>query len=328
MRRAAALALAAAVILALPWAVGAARLGAAVEFAELLTLATLWNLLAGYAGIVSIGQQAYVGLGAYALLALVSLADVPPLLALPLAALTAGLAALPLGELLFRLRGPQFAIGSWAVAEAVRLGVAQISALGGGSGQSLPAAAMRTIASDRAGRQLVLYAVAVGLAAGSSVLAWVLLRSRPGLGLMAMRDSEVAAASLGVDVRGLRRFVYVAAACVTGLTGGLIVLQTVRVSPDAAFSVNDWTANVIFITVIGGVATLEGPLIGAAVFFLFRAAFAGYGPWYMIALGALAAAVMLAAPGGVSGALHRRGVRLFPTTRVTPLPHPPTLDGV
>ena len=315
MRVALALGLAGAILVALPWLAGPAQLGVAVEFAALLTLATLWNFLAGYAGIVSIGQQAYVGIGAYAVLALVTLWGLPPLLALPLAALAAGLAALPLGQILFRLRGPQFAIGSWVVAEAVRLGVAQIAALGGGSGQSLPAAAMRTIAPDRAGRQLVLYAIGVSLAVGSSALVWALLRSRPGLGLMAMRDSDVAAASLGVDVRSLKRLVYVAAAAVTGLTGGLIVLQTVRVSPDAAFSVRDWTANVIFIAVIGGVATLEGPLIGTAVFFLFRALFAGYGPWYLIALGAVAVAVMLLAPGGVGGALHGRGVRLFPTTR-------------
>ncbi|WP_048862251.1 ABC transporter permease subunit, partial [Acidisphaera rubrifaciens] len=128
-------------VVALPSLVGAARLGFAVEIADMLALATLWNLLAGYAGIVSIGQQAYVGAGAYALFALVILAGVPPLAALPIAALVCLVLAVPVAFLLFRLRGPQFAIGSWVVAEVFRLAVAQSNALGNGSGKTLPLAA-------------------------------------------------------------------------------------------------------------------------------------------------------------------------------------------
>lgn len=222
----------------------------------MLALAILWNLLAGYAGIVSIGQQAFVGLGGYALFALVVLAGVPPLAALPLAGIAAALAALPTALLLSRLRGPQFAIGNWVAAEVFRLLFAQVTALGGGSGQSLPVAAVRSIAPDRAGRQLILYAVAVLVAAGAALLAWGVLRSRHGLGLTAVRDSEAAASSLGVDVARLKFAAFVAVAGVTGVVGALIFLQNLRISPDAAFSVTDWTANVVFITVIGGIGTL------------------------------------------------------------------------
>ncbi len=304
-----------AALAALPWWIGPARLGGAVEIADLLALATLWNLLAGYAGIVSIGQQAFVGLGGYTLFALVILAGLPPLAALPLAGVVAAVVSLPTAVLLFRLRGPQFAIGSWVVAEVFRLLFAQVAALGGGSGQSLPVAAVRSIAPSRAGRELILYGIAVLLAAGSSGLAWGVLRSRQGLGLTAVRDSETAAASLGVDVGRLKLAVYVAVAGVTGVVGALTFLQNLRISPDAAFNVVDWTADVIFITVIGGIGTLEGPFVGTAVFFLFRAFFAGFGAWYMIALGALAALVMLAAPGGLCGALAHRDFTLFPTRR-------------
>lgn len=303
------------VLAALPWWIGPARLGGAVEIADMLALATLWNLLAGYAGIVSIGQQAFVGLGGYALFALVSLAEVPPLAALPLAGAAAALVSLPVALLLFRLRGPHFAIGSWVVAEVFRLLFAQVAALGGGSGQSLPVAAVRSIAADRAGRQLMLYGAAVLLAAGSSLLAWGVLRSRQGLGLTAVRDNEAAAASLGVDVWRLKLVVYVSVAGVTGVAGALIFLQNLRISPDAAFNVVDWTADVIFITVIGGIGTLEGPLVGTAVFFLFRFLFADFGAWYMMALGVLAALIMLAAPAGICGALAHRGIVLFPTGR-------------
>lgn len=302
-------------LVALPWWLGPARLGAAVEITTMLALAVLWNLLAGYAGIVSIGQQAFVGLGGYALFALVVLAGVPPLAALPLAGVAAALAALPVASLLFRLRGPHFAIGSWVVAEVFRLLFAQVTALGGGSGQSLPVSAVRSIAPDRAGRQLILYGVAVLVAAGAALLAWSVLRSRQGLGLTAVRDSETAAASLGVDVGRLKLAVYVAVAGVTGVVGALIFLQNLRISPDAAFSVADWTANVVFITVIGGIGTLEGPFVGALVFFLFRYFFAEFGAWYMISLGVLAAFVMLAAPSGICGALAARGIVLFPVER-------------
>src|SRR5579872_5116146 len=104
-----------------------------------VALASLWNLLAGYAGLVSVGQQAYVGLGAYILFALAILFGISPLLAIPLAGLIAAALAIPVALLVFRLRGHYFAIGTWIVAEVFRLTASQISALGGGSGTSLPA---------------------------------------------------------------------------------------------------------------------------------------------------------------------------------------------
>jgi branched-chain amino acid transport system permease protein len=275
-----------------------------IEFAATLALATLWNLLAGYAGVVSIGQQAYVGLGGYLMFALVVFTGMPVLLALPLAGLGCGLIAIPSGRLVFRLRGPYFAIGTWVLAEVFRLVFAQIPALGGGSGMSLPIMSILAISHSRPDRLLLFYAFAAGLALGANLLVFLLLRSRFGLGLTAIRDAEPAAASLGVDVMWLKRIVYIGVAAFTGLTGALIFLQNVRISPDAGFSVNDWTANIIFIVVIGGIGRIEGPLIGCLVFFGFRAAFADYGPWYLIGLGALAIIIMLLQPTGIAGLIN------------------------
>src|SRR5712672_3591468 len=115
------------------------------EIYAYVALASLWNLLAGYAGLVSVGQQAYVGLGGYALFLLANHLGVPPLLAVPLAGLVAALVALPTAFIVFRLRGAYFAIGTWVVAEVYRLLFAQVGTLGGGSGQSLPAAIVRGI---------------------------------------------------------------------------------------------------------------------------------------------------------------------------------------
>jgi len=272
-----------------------------LEFAATLTLATLWNLLAGYAGVVSIGQQAFVGLGGYLLFALVVFAGVPALAAVPLAALGCGIAAIPAARLLFRLRGPFFAIGSWVLAEVFRLAFAQISALGGGSGMSLPIMSILAISHSRPDRLLLFYVLSAALALAATLLVYLLLKSRFGLGLTAIRDAETAAASLGVDVMWLKRVVYIIVALATGLTGALLFLQNIRISPDSAFSVNDWTANIIFIVVIGGIGRLEGPLIGCLVFFGIRAAFADYGAWYLIGLGLLAILMMLLAPSGITG---------------------------
>ena len=102
----------------------------------------------------------------------------------------------------------------------------------------------------------------------------------------------------------------------TMVVGALVFLEKLRISPDAAFSVGDWTANVIFIVVIGGIGSVEGPIIGTIVFFVLRALLADYGAWYLIILGATAVIVMIAAPQGVWGILSRRfDLHFFPIQR-------------
>src|SRR5882757_7330628 len=131
------------------------------EIYAYVALASLWNLLAGYAGLVSVGQQAYVGLGAYVLFALAMLAGVHPLAAIPLVGVAAAIIAVPVAALIFRLRGHYFAIGTWVVAEVFRMLAAQTSALDGGSGTSLPAAIVISIASSRTMREFVIYWIAL-----------------------------------------------------------------------------------------------------------------------------------------------------------------------
>ena len=129
----------------------------------------------------------------------------------------------------------------------------------------------------------------------------LLLRSRYGLALTAIRDNELAARSNGVDVTRTKLVVYILTAFGTAMVGALIFLQKLRISPDTAFSVNDWTAFVIFITVIGGIGRVEGPIIGTIVFFLLRQTLADLGSLYLLMLGAVAIAVMLFAPKGIWG---------------------------
>jgi branched-chain amino acid transport system permease protein len=161
---------------------------------------------------------------------------------------------------------------------------------------------------------MLIYWSALALGVGCLALVYVLLRSRVGMALTAIRDSEVASASLGIRIQRIKYAVYIAVATATAMIGALIALQKLRVSPDAAFSVNDWTAFVIFIVVIGGIGTIEGPIIGTLVYFLLREFLADFGAIYLLFLGALAIVVMLAAPKGIWGYIAERwGLSLFPT---------------
>jgi branched-chain amino acid transport system permease protein len=299
-----------------PWWAGRDDLRLLGDVFAYVALASLWNLLAGYAGLVSVGQQAFVGLGGYMLFALTILADVPPLWAIPLAGLIGAAASVPVAALVFRLRGHYFAIGTWVVAEVFRLLASQVSALGGGSGTSLPAAIVVAIAETRAMREYVVYWIALALAAAVIALILWLLRSRYGLALTAIRDNELAARSNGVDVTRVKLVIYVFTACGTAMVGALIFLQKLRISPDAAFSVNDWTAFVIFITVIGGIGRIEGPIVGTIVFFALRQTLADQGPVYLLMLGAVAIVVMLKAPKGIWGLIvDKLDWQIFPLQR-------------
>src|SRR5262249_29098506 len=151
-----------------------------------------------------------------------------------------------------------------------RLLASQVSALDGGSGTSLPTAIVTSIAGSRLMREFVIYWIALALVVAVVGAIVLLLRSRYGLALTAIRDSDLGARSTGVDVMRIKYVVYVAVALGTAMVGALIFLQKIRISPDTAFSVNDWTAFVIFITVIGGIGRVEGPIIGTVVFFLLR----------------------------------------------------------
>ncbi len=299
-----------------PWWASRADIRLFGEISLYIALASLWNLLAGYAGLVSVGQQAYVGLGGYAFFGLTLLGGLHPAIALVIAPIIGAVVAAPVATLIFRLRGAYFAIGTWVVSEVFRLTAAQVSALGGGSGISLPVSVVNALAQGRFLREALAYWLALGVAVLVTAAVFFFLRSRRGVALMAIRDNELAAKSLGIDIWTTKFVVYLVTAALTTLVGALIFLQKLRVSPDAAFSSNDWTAFVIFIVVIGGVGTIEGPIIGTLIYFALRETLADLGTIYLIALGVVAIIIMLKAPSGVWGLIRgRRGLELFPISR-------------
>lgn len=300
-------------LIAAPWWAGSADLRLIGEICLYLALASLWNLMAGYAGLVSVGQQAYVGFGGYMLFALTIYAGLSPHVAIAAAGVLGALIAVPMALLIFRLRGAYFAIGTWVIAEVFRLSFAQVSALGGGSGSSLPVSVVKSLADSKAGREAISYWLALGAALLVIAAVYLFLRSRNGLALTAIRDNELAAGSLGIDIWRAKFVVYVVTAALTSTVGALTFLQKLRISPDAAFSVNDWTAFVIFIVVIGGIGTIEGPIIGTLLFFALRETLADLGTAYLIILGFVAILIMLKAPKGIWGLIRARfDLQLFP----------------
>jgi len=271
----------------------------------------MWNLLAGYGGMVSIGQQAFFGFGGYAMLMLGNFAGFNPFVAIPLGAVAAGLIAVPVSYIAFRLQGGYFAIGTWVIAEVFRLSFANMSIVGGGSGTSLTA--LRGI--DKATREHTTYWMALACVVATVALVYLFLRSKRGLALLAIRDNEVAAESQGVAVDRMKLAVYVVAAFGAGLAGALYFVGNLRISPDAAFSVN-WTAFAIFMVVIGGIGRIEGPIVGALVFWALNKYFSDYGSWYLIGLGLLAIVTTRTFKQGLWGWLQQRwGLSLFPTYR-------------
>lgn len=291
-----------------PYVLSRGTQGSLVTLFSLITMATMWNLLAGYGGMLSVGQQAYIGIGAYALVYLSDKIGLDPFMAVPLAVVAAGLIAIPISYLAFRLQGGYFAIGTWVIAEVIMLVVMQIPALGGGIGLTF-----HGFAGLSAGRRIgYVYWLSLAGVVIAVLVTYLIMRSRLGLGFTAIRDDATAAGSLGVRVTSSKRFVFVVAAMGCGLAGAMITANTLRVQPDAMFSVN-YSVYMIFIVVIGGLGTIEGPILGAIVFFALQQSLSGLGVWYLVILGLLAILVTLFLPRGLWGLLSGNGrIRLFP----------------
>jgi branched-chain amino acid transport system permease protein len=296
------------VVLAMfPYIVYSGTTAILVQAFIVLTLASMWNLLAGYAGLVSVGQQVFVGLGAYFVLIL-AIHGTSPFAALPVAAIGCGVAALPLWWLVSRLRTGYFAIATWVLAATVMLIIEKFSSIGGGTGMPLPGL------SGFSPTLLTAYTYWAGLAVTvvALLVVYLLLRGRLGLVLTAVRDDEVAARSSGARVGLARMLVFVVAGAGCGAAGAVLAISQLQVQPNAVFSVQ-WTAEMAFATIIGGLGTIEGPIIGTAVYMVLQQTLASYNAWYLIILGLVAIFVALFARRGLWGLVDTRlNLRLFP----------------
>lgn len=279
-----------------------------------LGLAQMWNLLAGFAGLISVGQQMFVGIGVYTLLQISEEWGLDPFLTVPVAGLVAAVISLPVAAFAFRLRGGYFAIGTWVVAEVIRLLVTEHGALRGGEVRSLTRASLGDYSIDT--RNRVTFWLALALAVGGTLIVVFVLRSRLGLALRAVRDNPEGARGLGVDVTRTKLVIWVTAAFWTGCAGAVILLNSPSAKADSSFSVLRWTALVIFIVVIGGVGSTTGPIVGVLVYWFINEQFADAEAWRFIVLGSVAAVMAIVAPKGLYGLLQTwRPLQFFPVRR-------------
>lgn len=300
--------LAVAVALALaPQFLGAGAVDRLTTLFIYVILAAMWNALAGFGGLVSVGQQVFFGLGAYFSIRLAD-AGINPFLSLPISALIVGAISLPLSVLMLRLKGGEFAIGMWVVSALTHLLVNLDTLVQGETGTSL--ISLNAYAMDD--RRAFIYWLALASMLALLGMLFMLLRSRVGAAIQAIRDNEEAAASLGVRVVGTKRLLFVLAAVGAGMAGALWLATAVTFQPKTYFSVQ-WTAYMIFMVLVGGIGTFEGAILGAIIFFLIETWFGGTGVWYLVGLGVVAVLFSLLLPRGIWGEVERRwGLRLLP----------------
>ncbi|MDR1572049.1 MAG: branched-chain amino acid ABC transporter permease [Clostridiales Family XIII bacterium] len=275
-----------------------------------MSLGQMWNLLAGYSGLVSLGQQAFVGIGGYTLAMVTQAYHMSIALSFFIAAGVSLAFALVISFPIFKMSGVYFTVGTWIVSEALLVFFRNWAFVKYDAGYNI------TVAYRISMPALYLGALAVGL--GATALVYFILRSRMGLALMAIRDDESAAEARGVRLYRTKLACFLISSVYTGITGVVLYLNITYVKPGAAFGI-DWTVCMVFIVVIGGLGTIEGPVIGAVIYVILRQYTYNFPGISMIMLGVAAVAIIMLAPEGIMGAVHGRfGFRLFSTERRPP----------
>jgi branched-chain amino acid transport system permease protein len=291
----------------LPGVLGAGAVDRLTALFIYVIMAAMWNALAGYGGLVSVGQQVFFGLGAYFTVRLAE-ADIDPFIAMILASLVVAAVSYPLSLVMLRLKGGEFAIGMWVVSALTHLCVNLDGLIQGETGRSL----ISLNAYDAGSRRDIIYWLALAAMAGLLTGLFALLRSRTGAAIQAIRDSEDAAESLGVDVVRTKRLLFVLAAFGIGVAGALWLASATSFQPKTYFSVQ-WTAYMIFMVLVGGIGRFEGAILGAVIFFVIETWFGALGVWYLIGLGVVALLFSLLLPRGLWGEIETRfGISLMP----------------
>jgi branched-chain amino acid transport system permease protein len=286
-----------------------------IQLYFLVILAVMWNALAGYGGLVSVGQQGFIGLGAYAAVFFSVQHSLNPYVSMLLGTLIGGLVAIPVALVVLWLRHGAFAIATWVVAEAFAILVSldPNPAIGGGTGTSALLPFNLRYTPEQ--RLHYTYWAALGAVAVVLLLLFVLLRSRLGGSLQAIRDDEEAAASVGVRVLLGKGILFVVAGAGCAAAGTIILawqLSILPLGPDSVFGIN-WTAKMIFMVLVGGLGTFEGPIIGAVVLYVLQTYVTASGVWYFVMLGGIAIGFALLLPRGVWGTIQERfDVQLLP----------------
>ncbi len=279
-----------------------------------MAMGQMWNLLGGYSGLVSLGQQSFIGIGGYSLAIISQVYKLPIVLGFAVAGVLSIVFALITSVPIFKMKNVYFTIGTWIVSECLRLLFLIWAFVNYGTGYNISATYTMSPST--------IYSIALVIGVSSVAMVTFLLRSKFGLALMAMRDNEAAAEVRGVELYKTKLKCYLISAFFTGVAGAAMYLNIAFIQPNAAFGI-DWTVSMVFIVIIGGIGTIEGPIIGAVIFVLLRQFLFSFPGFSMLILGIIAIVLMLAAPQGLMGYLTKRfGWDIFAIRRHLKAPAP------
>jgi branched-chain amino acid transport system permease protein len=260
-----------------------------------MAMSQMWNLLVGYSGLLSLGQQAFIGFSGYTMAVATNYYGVYVWLSVLIGGMFSVLLALFMSLFIFRMKGIFFGIGTWIFAEILLLWFSNWEYVKYGTGlfiKPAPPPSMVTI-----------FYAAFTMALCALAVVYLILRSKIGLGLMAMRDNEPVSETIGVAVFRSKLFCFLVAAFITGITAGVLYVFQIFIQPYKAFAI-DWTVILVFIVIIGGIGTIEGPIVGSFLYVLLTQWLADYGPISMLLLGMIAITIMLVAPKGIMGTIQ------------------------
>jgi branched-chain amino acid transport system permease protein len=262
-----------------------------------MAMSQMWNLLVGYSGLLSLGQQAFIGFSGYTVAVMTNYYGVYVWFGVLIGGLLSVLLALFMSLFIFRMKGIFFGIGTWIFAEILLLWFSNWAYVKYGTGLFIKPAPPPSM--------IMIFYAAFIMAVSSLAVVYLILKSKIGLGLMAMRDNEEVSETIGVEIFRSKLFCFLVAAFITGTTAGVLYVFQIFIQPYKAFAI-DWTVILVFIVIIGGIGTIEGPIVGSFLYVLLTQWLADYGHTSMLILGMIAITIMLVAPKGIMGTIQEK----------------------
>ena len=247
-----------------------------------ITMGTMWNLMSGFTGMTSLGQQVFIGIAGYSVAVMTSTYKMSMWMGLLVGAVIGVVFAFILSFVLFRMRGMYFAVATWLIAEAVRLWFNSWAFVKQGAGMTVAVKQIPKV------RELYIYALTLMIIA--LVVVFALLRTKTGL---------------GVNIFKSKLLCYLICSIFIALCGGLFALQKGSVLPSSSFGI-DWTVAMVFIVILGGVGTMAGPILGGIIYVILSEFLAHFPGWSNIILGAIAILVIIFLPDGIIGTLQKK----------------------
>jgi branched-chain amino acid transport system permease protein len=260
-----------------------------------ISLAQSWNLLAGYAGLISLGHAAFFGLGAYTTAMMVAHLGIPFLFGAIGGGLVAAAFSVVVAIPVFRFRGIYFAIGTLVLAEALRIWMINWDFTGGAQGIHLAPGTGTSLAG--------FYYIMLCIAAGTTILLVIILRTKLGMGLRAIGGNEDSAQNMGVNTFRTKLRAFLISAFIAGFIGGIHATKMASIEPYSIFAAM-WSLSTVNTVIIGGIGTVLGPVVGSIFVVFLAELLADYHTFHLVITGIILILVIRLIPAGIWGQIR------------------------